>query len=279
MKFHLLFFSISLFLFACRENRESHDSVHALDVEISAKKDTARDIHLIARPGSFSFNSGSTALVVVDMQNDFGSKGGLFDIAGIDISIIQKVVEPISNVLAVARKKGIKIIYLKMGFLPDMSDFGKRESASKIRHLIGDTITVPNGSIGRFLIRDTWNTEIVSPLQPHPEDLIIYKSRYSGFYKTALDSILRQLGKKYLVFAGCTTSICVESTVRDASFRDYMSIVLEDCTAEPIGNGLPRSNHEASLLNIQTNFGWISNSSEFIKSTQSISVLNSSNPQ
>jgi ureidoacrylate peracid hydrolase len=68
---------------------------------------------------------------------------------------------------------------------------------------------------------------------------------------------------------GCTTSVCVESTVRDAMFRDYSSIVLEDCTAEPIGVDLPRSNKEASLLVIQEGqFGWISNSKEFIKAIQ-----------
>jgi ureidoacrylate peracid hydrolase len=55
--------------------------------------------------------------------------------------------------------------------------------------------------------------------------------------------------------------VCVESTVRDAMFRDYHCIVLEDCTAEPIGQGLPRSNKEASLLVIETRFGWVSNAS------------------
>jgi ureidoacrylate peracid hydrolase len=279
MNLQLVSLIVALFLFACRDKRISQDSDTIVSEKASLRSGMTRDIHLTARPDSISFASSSTAVIVVDMQNDFGTKGGLFDIAGIDISIIQKVVKPISNVLVAARKKGIKIIYLKMGFLPDMSDFGKRESASKMRQLIGDTFPAPNGSIGRFLIRDTWNTDIVSQLEPQPEDIVIYKSRYSGFYKTTLDSILRQLEKKYLIFAGCTTSICVESTVRDATFRDYMSIVLEDCTAEPIGNGLPRSNHEASLLNIQTNFGWVSNSTEFIKSIQNLSVLTSSKPQ
>jgi ureidoacrylate peracid hydrolase len=64
---------------------------------------------------------------------------------------------------------------------------------------------------------------------------------------------------KFLLFTGATTSVCVESTVRDAMYRDYTSIVLEDCTAEPIGADLPRTNHEASLTVIETLFGWVSN--------------------
>ena len=144
---------------------------------------------------------------------------------------------------------------------------------------IGDTITAPTGAKSRIFVRDTWNTDIVYQLQPQPGDIVIYKTRFSGFYRTALDSILKSLDKKYLIFTGCTTSICIESTVRDAAFRDYLPIVLEDCTAEPIGNSLPRSNHEASLLNIQASFGWVSNSNEFIKSIQQHSVVDSTKLQ
>lgn len=88
--------------------------------------------------------------------------------------------------------------------------------------------------------------------------------RFSGFYRTELDDVLKQSGTKHLILTGCTTSVCVESTVRDAMFRDYDCVVLADCTGEPVGHGLARSNHEASLLLIQTAFGWVSASSEFV---------------
>ena len=71
--------------------------------------------------------------------------------------------------------------------------------------------------------------------------------------------------KKYLILTGCTTSICVESTARDAAFRGFMPIVLEDCTAEPIGKELTRSNHEASLLLVETVFGWTATSEAFVR--------------
>jgi ureidoacrylate peracid hydrolase len=97
------------------------------------------------------------------------------------------------------------------------------------------------------------------------EDVVLYKNRFSGFYQTELDAVLKRLGVKYLIFTGCTTSICVESTIRDAMFRDYLPVLLADCTAEPIGHDLSRSNHEASLLTIQVSFGWVSSSNDFIK--------------
>jgi len=226
-------------------------------------------IYLTARPDSILFDAASTAIIVIDMQNDFGSKGGMFDRAGIDISSIQKVVNPIANVLTAARKRGLKIIYLKMALKPDLSDLGSIEYPTRMKRAkrlhIGDTIIAPNGVKSRILVQDSWNTEILPELKPLPEDIIITKNRFNGFYQTPLDSLLRSLGKKYLIITGCTTSICVESTVRDAFFRGYMPIVLGDCTAEPIGNNLPRTNHEASLLIIQTSFGLVSSSDEFIK--------------
>jgi ureidoacrylate peracid hydrolase len=118
------------------------------------------------------------------------------------------------------------------------------------------------------LIRDTWNTDVIEELRPQPEDVVLYKHRFSGFYQTELDQILRGLGIKNLIFTGCTTSVCVDSTIRDAMFRDYRCVLLADCVGEPIGNDLGRSNHEASLLTIQTLFGWVSDSQRFESALQ-----------
>ena len=84
----------------------------------------------------------------------------------------------------------------------------------------------PNGAESRILIRDTWNTEILEELAPQPGDTVIYKTRYSGFYKTDLDAVLQNLGVKSLIVTGCSTSVCVESTIRDAMFRDYSCVLL-----------------------------------------------------
>jgi ureidoacrylate peracid hydrolase len=222
-----------------------------------------RRLHLDARPAALALDPAATAVIVIDMQNDFGSKGGMFERAGIDISGIRRVVAPIATTLAMARKLDMHVIYLKMAFLPDLSDMGAADSVNRVRHLalgVGREVTAPDGRPSRILIRDTWNSDIVSELTPRATDTVIYKSRFSGFYKTGLDDRLKELGIRHLIVVGCTTSICVESTVRDAMFRDYHCVLLEDCMDEPIGQDFARSNHAASLLSVQTLLGSVSDS-------------------
>ncbi len=229
---------------------------------------TGRVVTIEAKPGPASIDTAKTAVIVVDMQNDFGAKGGMFDRAGIDISGIQKVVDPTARVLASARAADVKIIYLKMGYRPDLSDLGATDSVNRVRHLrmgVGQAVRAPDGRESRILIRDTWNTDIVPQLKPLSDDVIVYKTRFSGFYETDLDARLRKMGIKHLIVTGCTTSICVESTVRDAMFRDYLCVLLADCMSEPIGYGLPRSNHDASLLAVETLFGWVSASDDVVR--------------
>ena len=232
---------------------------------------TGRVVTIEAKPGPVPIDTAKTAIIVVDMENDFGAKGGMFDRAGIDISGIQKAVGPTAKVLASARAAGVKIIYLKMGYRPDLSDLGAPDSVNRVRHLrmgVGQTVRAPDGSESRILIRDTWNTDIVPQLTPQADDVVVYKTRFSGFYQTDLDARLRRMGIKHLILTGCTTSICVESTVRDAMFRDYLCVLLADCMSEPIGYGLPRSNHDASLLAVEVLLGWVSSSPEFINALE-----------
>jgi ureidoacrylate peracid hydrolase len=204
-----------------------------------------------------------TAVIVVDMQNDFATAGGMFERAGIDISVIRTAIEPTSRLIEAARSAGIRIVYLAMGFLADLSDAGAQEAPNWRKHTlfdVGQRVTAPDGSQSRILIRDTWNTAIIDELTPHPGDLVLWKHRFSGFFETALHDVLQADNIDTLLFVGATTSICVESTVRDAMYRDYHCLIVEDCVAEPIGYDLPRSNHDASLLALQLLFGSITNS-------------------
>jgi ureidoacrylate peracid hydrolase len=235
------------------------------------EESAGRPLILEAKPEPITVNSAETAVIVVDMQNDFCSKGGMFDRAGIDLLQIQKAVATTRKVLFAAREAGIRIIYLKMGFQADLSDLGDTGSANRVRHLqlgVGQPCIASDGRQGRFLIRDTWNTDVIHELRPQLGDVVLYKHRFSGFYQTELDDILRSLGIINLIFTGCTTSVCVDSTIRDAMFRDYRCILLADCVAEPIGSELPRSNHEASVLTIQTVLGWVSDSERFESALQ-----------
>jgi ureidoacrylate peracid hydrolase len=240
----------------------------AAQVGAASHKTPGRIVRIDAKPEPISIDIARTAVIVIDMTNDFGSKGGGFDRAGIDIAPIQRVVIPTARVLAAARRTGIKVIYLSMAYRPDLSDVGPPESPNWRVHMkfmhVGSKVRAPDGTETRILIRDTWGTRVVSELQPEPGEPVIYKTRYSGFYETELDHELQALGARYLVLTGCTTSVCVESTLRDAMFRNYSPVLLADCSAEPIGYKLPRSNHEASLLVIETLLGWVSGSERFI---------------
>lgn len=214
-----------------------------------------------AVPSPVAIDPTKTALLVVDMQNAFGSTGGMFDRAGIDITGIQGAVAPTAAAVEVARRSGINVVWIKMGFQSDLSDLGAED--------------VPNGFLfvdlgvkDGVLERDTWATDIVDGLKPNVGEPVIYKTRFSAFYRTQLDQLLRDWGVKYLVVTGCTTSICVESTIRDAFFRDYHCILLEDCAAEPMGRKLSRTNHEATLLLVERVFGSVSSSSSFAQALE-----------
>jgi ureidoacrylate peracid hydrolase len=230
-------------------------------------------VSLDARPAPIALDVETTAVIVVDMQNDFGSEGGMFHRAGLDISKIQAAVAPIGRVLNGARSVGIKVLYLKMGFPADLSMMGPADAPNRVRHLqfgVGQEVTIPEGGVGRVLIRDTWGTDIVDELSPQPGDTVLYKHRFSGFFETELHDWLKSHSIRQLVVVGCTTSVCVESTVRDAFFRDYQAVVLADCTAEPLGDKAPRSNHDASLLTIEVMLGWVSSSEQL---TAALSML------
>ena len=238
-----------------------------MNSEYTAPRGQSRVATIHAKPQAVQVDIATCAVIVIDMQNDFGAEGGMFHRAGIDISMIKRAVEPTGKVLTAARSAGIPVIYLKMAYKADLSDVGPVDSPNNARHKrmgVGSVVQAPNGGESRILVRDTWNTDIISELTPEAADVVLDKHRFSGFFETELDAILRRLGIKHLIVTGCTTSICVESTIRDAMFRDYSCVLLEDCTGEPIGYDQQRTNHDASLLTIQILFGWTSSSEEFI---------------
>ena len=233
--------------------------------------DEARSVVVDARPDRLAIDPRTTAVIVVDMQNDFGAEGGMFARAGIPIADIETVVEPIANVLRAARHAGMKVIYLTMQFDRDLSNAGAPDSPNFLKHKllgVGEVVAAPDGRQSRTLVEGTWGTEILPELMPEEGDIVVAKHRYSGFFETELDAILRERGIESLVFTGCTTSVCVDSTLRDAFYRDYRCLLLSDCTGEPIGNDLARSNHEASLLVIERLFGWVSDSSSLLRALE-----------
>jgi ureidoacrylate peracid hydrolase len=125
-------------------------------------------------------------------------------------------------------------------------------------------VAAPDGEPSRILIRGCWNTEIIDELAPGPGDAVMWKTRYSGFFGTGLDTWPRERAVTSLVVVGATTSACVESTVRDAMFRDHHCLVISDATAEPIAADAPRTNHDASLLTIELLFAHVAATADLV---------------
>jgi ureidoacrylate peracid hydrolase len=220
---------------------------------------------LKAKPEPVDVDFQRSAVIVVDMQNAFAAKGGLLDIAGMDISGAAGVVSTIRGVLDTARRAGIAVVYVQMGYKADLSNSGGPGSPNWHKELAMHTMNIRPELKGKLLTEGTWDFAIVEELKPQAGDLVVIKTRYSGFAGTTLDSQLRTRGIRYLFFVGIATNVCVESTLRDAYFLDYWPILLAD-GAMPAG---PSSMHEATLFNVENFFGWTIPSSDFIAALQS----------
>lgn len=216
-------------------------------------------LELNTKPEPVSIDLDRTALIVVDMQNGFASTGGMLDIAGADISRAPAVIRSISSILEVIRANTIPVVYLQMGFKPDLSNSGGPESPNWHKELALRLMNNRAELRGKLLVEGAWDFAIVDELAPQPGDLVIVKTRYSGFVRTALDQELRKRSIRYLLFAGIATNVCVESTIRDAFFLDYWPILIADA-AMAAGQGA----QEATVFNIESFFGWTVSSVELI---------------
>src|SRR6266478_1319511 len=152
--------------------------LHIAFCAASAADTKSEMVMLDAKPEPIAIDPARSAVIVVDMENDFAAKGGMFDRAGVDVSGARKAIGPTAKVLAAARQAGLKIIYLKMGYRADLSDLGATDSVNRTRHLkfgVGQKIRAPDGQESRILIRDTWDTDIVPGLKPQPTDSVLYR--------------------------------------------------------------------------------------------------------
>lgn len=213
---------------------------------------------LDAKPDPLDVDFQKSAVVVVDMQNAFASPRGLLDIAGIDIAGAPGVVRAIQSILRPARNAGMPVVYLQMGYKPDLSNAGGALSPNCYKELAMRTMRARPELKGKLLTEGTWDFAIVDEVAPQPGDLVVLKTRYSGFAGTTLDSQLRVRGVQYLFFTGIATNVCVESTLRDAYFLDYWPILLPDATMAAGGT----SAHDTAIFNVESFFGWTVTSAE-----------------
>ena len=216
-------------------------------------------ITLPARPESLSFAPQQSALIVVDMQNAYASQGGYLDLAGFDVSATRPVIDNINTAVAAARAAGMLIIWFQNGWDDQYVEAGGPGSPNYHKSTALKTMRQRPELQGKLLAKGGWDYQLVDELTPQEGDIVLPKPRYSGFFNTPLDSILRSRGIRHLVFTGIATNVCVESTLRDGFFLEYFGIVLEDATHQ----AGPAFAQQAALFNIETFFGWVSDVESF----------------
>jgi nicotinamidase-related amidase len=185
-------------------------------------------LHTIgAMPYDYTFDPASTALVIIDMQRDFIEAGGFGEALGNDVSPLAAIVPTVAQLLAYARRLRMLVVHTREAHLPDLSDC----PPSKLRRgnptlRIGD-----HGPMGRILVRGEPGSDIVPPLRPEPGEIVIDKPGKGAFYRTDLEAVLKARAISHLLFAGVTTEVCVQTTMREANDRGYECLLVEDATA------------------------------------------------
>ena len=166
-----------------------------------------------------SFNKDNSALLIIDMQNAFIHKDGSLSKMGLDTSRTSTVIEPIIKIKNEFKKLGRPVIYIQHTHRTDKADAGLIAS-----------VFPPIMDLGHCF-EGTWDGDFIEELKPEAGDYILKKHRFSAFYNTQLEDILKGLEVNNLVITGIATNVCVESTVRDAFYRDYNVFVPRETTA------------------------------------------------
>lgn len=230
-------------------------------VDPDGRRDNERSgrVTLPARPEPILIDPATTAVIVIDMQNAYASPGGYVDLAGFDISGAAGAIGRVAQVLTTARQAGVQVVYLQNGWDGDYVEAGTPSSPNWHKSNALKTMRKRPELSGQLLARGGWDYELVDALSPQPGDIRVHKTRYSAFFNSQLDSILRARGIRTLVFVGIASNVCVESTLRDAFHLEYFSVMLGDATHH-LG---PDFVHQATLYNVETFFGWVSTVADF----------------
>lgn len=215
---------------------------------------------LEAEPEPLQLDLQRTAVVIIDMQNTFVNKGGMFDLSGQDISRSQRIIAPIKKISSAARARGLKVIYVVHQFSPDLRETGGPNSGYWYSQHVRMYREHPEWK-DKFILSGTWGAEIIEELKPQEDEIVVAKPKFSAFFGTDLDTTLNTFNIKYLAFVGIATNICVEATIRDACYLGYFPILITDA-AENVG---PPYTQEATIYNIKLCFGWVSTTDNLTK--------------
>lgn len=220
-----------------------------------------RTVSFDAMPQRVTVDLASSALIVVDMQNDFCSAGGWLDHIGADYTPARGPIEPLNRLLPRLRQADVPVIWLNWGNRPDRLNISP--SVFHVYNQSGDDVGLGGklpGNQSAVLEKNSWGASIVPELDAKDDDIYVDKYRMSGFWDTPLDSVLRNLRVNTLLFAGVNLDQCVMATLEDAVCLGYDAVLLEDCSATTS----PRYCVDATLYNIKQCYGFVASSSSLL---------------
>ena len=236
--------------------------VSATTVDMTRKAPSVRPLRIAAEPQNLVVDLARSAMIVIDMQNDFCSPRGWLASIGVDVAPACRPIAPLNGLLPGLRKAGVPVIWVSWGNRPD-----KLNLSPSLLHVykptgvgvgLGDPL--PSGG-APVLQKGSWAAAIVDGLKVGPDDIHIAKYRMSGFWDTELDSILRTLGVTTLFFGGVNADQCVLCTLQDANFLGYDCVLVSDCSATTS----PGYCWDATLYNVKQCFGFVAGSAAIKK--------------
>ncbi len=173
-------------------------------------------------PYDGNLNPASTALIVIDMQRDFLSTDGYFARQGYDPAPLRAIIPVLGRLIDACRAAGIRVIHTRQGYREDQADMTPYEKWRRKRSGIEGTNVLLRGHAG---------FEIVPEIDVRPEDIIVDKTCNGAFTYTDFEHVLRAQGITHLLFSGCTTDVCVHTTLREACDRNFQCLTIADACA------------------------------------------------
>jgi len=237
------------------------ESDYRQELSLPAQTQPLEPVILQSEPKPLQIDRQRLALIVIDMQNAFVSKGGMFDLMGYNLSLTQKIIKPINNIISTARSNGIKVIYVAHRYSPDLRESGGPNSPSWHKGGVLGLYQQHPEWRDKLLIRGTWGAEIVEELKPIESEVVIEKPSFSAFFGTNMDIVLKTYDIKYLAFVGTATNICVEASIRDACYQGYFPILIADATS----NSGPPLTQEATIFNVKSVYGWVTTTESILE--------------
>jgi nicotinamidase-related amidase len=235
--------------------------VDAENVNMAMAEAPPRAVTVDAQPQTVTMDLNRTAIIIIDMQNDFCAKGGWVDHLGVDYTPDRAAIGPLQQLLPALRTAGVPVIWVNWGNRPDLKNMPPNQLHLYKPSGVGIGLGEPlPGSGAHVLEKDSWAAAVVDDLKQEPDDIRVDKYRISGFWDTPLDSILRNLGTRTILFAGVNTDQCVLHSLTDANFLGYGCLLVEDCCATTS----PDYCREATVFNVKKCFGFVTDSSRVI---------------